>query len=156
MHSYRSVEHDGLLELAQTCIDIGATFGRVDVSDIWYGRQTIRYECDQKFNQYVEHIKSVIRPYINERTVSATADLWRDDTVQRYYLDFTVFYMDENWQLKHSLLRCKYFDEQSKTAINIWSEIESIFNEFNLIFGDTPITTDEGANIKASLKNEIR
>ena len=53
-------------------------------------------------------------------------------------------------------IRCKHFEEQSKTAINLWSEIESIFNEFDLIIGDTPITTDEGANIKASLKEEIR
>jgi len=156
MHSYRSVENDGLLELAQTCIDVGATFGRVKVQDIWYGRQSVRNECHIKFQQYQEDIKSIIQPYTNDRTVSATVDLWRDDVIQRYYIDFTIFYLDEHWQLKHNILRCKYFDEQSKTAINIWSEIESIFEEFDLVIGDTPITTDEGANIKASLKNEIR
>ncbi|CAF4178595.1 unnamed protein product [Rotaria sordida] len=156
MHSFRSVEHDGLLQLAQTCVDIGATFGRVNVENIWYGRQSIRNECELKFHQYREDIKSIIQPYINDRTVSATVDLWRDDIIQRYYLDFTIFYMTEHWQLKHSILRCKYFDEQSKSAINIWSEIESIFDEFHLVIGDTPITTDEGANIKDSLKNEIR
>jgi hypothetical protein len=53
-------------------------------------------------------------------------------------------------------LRCKHFEEKTKSAINIWAEIEQIFAEFNLKIGDTPITTDEGANIKASLKNEIR
>jgi hypothetical protein len=156
MHSYRSVEHSGLLELAQVCIDVGATFGRVNVSDVWYGRQSIHSECDEKFHQHLKDIKSIIQPYIDERTVSATADLWRDDVIQRYYLDFTIFYLTEHWQLKHNLLRCKYFDEQSKTAINISSQIMSIFDEFNLIIGDTPITTDEGANIKASLKDEIR
>jgi hypothetical protein len=53
-------------------------------------------------------------------------------------------------------LRCKHFEEKPKSAINISSEIEQIFAEFALQMGDTPITTDEGANIEASLKNEIR
>jgi hypothetical protein len=54
------------------------------------------------------------------------------------------------------MLRCKHFQEKTKSAINIWSEMEQIFAEFGLQIGDTPITTDEGANIKASLKSEIR
>ncbi|CAF4463015.1 unnamed protein product, partial [Rotaria sp. Silwood2] len=66
------------------------------------------------------------------------------------------YWIDKNWQQHHALLRCKHFEEQSKNAINLWNEIESIFNEFDLIIGDTPITTDEGANVKASLKDEIR
>ena len=65
-------------------------------------------------------------------------------------------WIDSNWHQKHAILRCKHFEEQSKNAINLWNEIESIFNEFDLVIGDTPITTDEGANIKASLKDEIR
>ncbi|CAF1449280.1 unnamed protein product [Adineta ricciae] len=156
MHSFKSVEHSGLQTLAQTCIDIGARCGKVDVRDIWYGRKSIRDECDKKFNMYKNQILKEIQKYAIERTLSATTDLWRDDAVGRYYLDFTVFWIDDSWRQHHALLRCKHFEEQSKTAINLWAEIESIFNEFNLIVGDTPITTDEGANIKASLKNEIR
>ncbi|CAF4006250.1 unnamed protein product [Rotaria sp. Silwood2] len=123
MNSFQSVENDGLLELAQTCIDVGATFGRVNAHDIWYGRRSIQNECELKFHQHREDIKSIIQPYINDRTASSTIDLWRDDIIQRYYLDFTIFYLNEHWHLKHSILRCKYFDEQSKTAINIWFSI---------------------------------
>ena len=50
---------------------------------------------------------------------------------------------------------CKHFAEKTKSEINIWSAIEHIFAEFGLPMGDTPITTDEGANIKASLKSDI-
>ncbi len=116
MHSFQSVEQNGLLELAQTCVDVSATFGRVDVSDYWYGRKSIRDEYELKFHQHMKDIKSIIQPHINNRTMSATTDLWRDHVVQRYYLDFTVFYLRDKWQLKHNLLRCKYFDEQSKSA----------------------------------------
>ena len=156
MHSFQSVEHDGLLHLAQRCVDIGASFGRVNVADVWYGRESIHHECEIKFQQYKREIMSIIRPFIDDQTVAATADLWRDDSVQRYYLDFTIFYIDNAWELKHVLIRCKYFEEQSKSAINIRREITSIFEEFNLTIGNTPITTDEGSNIKASLKDEIR
>ncbi|CAF1518721.1 unnamed protein product, partial [Adineta steineri] len=34
MHSYRSAENDGLLEVTQTCIDVGATVGRVKAQNI--------------------------------------------------------------------------------------------------------------------------
>ncbi|CAF4224790.1 unnamed protein product, partial [Rotaria magnacalcarata] len=45
-----------------------------------------------------------------------------------------------------------------KSGINIWHEIEEIFQSFNLSFGNTPITTDQGSNmIKAlSLTDEVR
>ncbi|CAF3895256.1 unnamed protein product [Rotaria sp. Silwood1] len=156
MHSFKSVEHAGLLNLAQTCVDIGARCGKIDIHDIWFGRKSIRDQCCNKFISYKNEMIKEIKKYAIDRTLSATTDLWRDDVIGRYYLDFTVFWMDRNWKLKHALLRCKHFEEQSKTAINLWAEIESIFKEFNLVFGDTPITTDNGANIKASLKDEIR
>ncbi len=56
------------------------------------------------------------------------------------------FFVNDKYELKHSLLRCKHFD-QTKTGINIWNEVEEILQSFNLSFGDTPITTDQGTNI---------
>ncbi|CAF0961017.1 unnamed protein product [Rotaria sordida] len=77
--------------------------------------------------------------------------------MKRSYSNFTVFYVDNIYELKHNLLRCKHFDAQ-KTGINIWHKIEQIFQSFNLSFSKTPITTDQGANmIKAlSLTDEAR
>ena len=90
MHSFRSVEHTGLLNLAQTCVDIGARCGKVDIHDIWFGRKTIRDVCYSKFISYEKEIVNEIQKYALERTLSATTDLWRDDAIGRYYLDFTV------------------------------------------------------------------
>ena len=70
--------------------------------------------------------------------------------------EYRCSWITDRWLLQHALLRCKHFEEKSKTAINISLEIEQIFVEFGLQMGDTPITTDEGANIKASLKDEVR
>jgi hypothetical protein len=90
MHSFKSVEHTGLTNLAQTCIDIGARWGKIDIRDIWYGRRTIGDECYNKFISQKNKIKNEIKIYAKDRTLSATADLWRDDIIARYYLDFTV------------------------------------------------------------------
>ena len=88
----------------------------------------------------------------NRHCVAATCDLWSDDMVKRSYLDFTVFWTDDDYQLHHCLLRCKHFPNETKTAINIWNEIEQIFQEFGLSFGDTPLVTDQGANMVAAFK----
>ncbi|CAF4200788.1 unnamed protein product [Rotaria sordida] len=150
-HSFNSLENDGLLQLFQTGIDIGANLGLLDVKDIFYGRQTIREEAVSKFDQYTDQIRSLLEEPIKQHCIAATADLWTDDLMKRSYLDFTVFYVNNIYELKHTLLRCKHFDEQ-KTGINIWHEIEQIFQSFNLSFGDTPITTDQGANMIKALK----
>ena len=38
--------------------------------------------------------------------------------MKRGYLDFTVFYTNDNYKLKCSLLRCKHFD-QGKTVTSV-------------------------------------
>ena len=81
---------------------------------------------------------------------SAACDLWTDDTIKRSYLDFTVFWVTDKHELRHCLLRCKHFSEDSKTAMNIWQEIKSIFESLNLSFGDTPIVTDQRSNMFAA------
>ena len=90
MHSFKSVEHTGLINLAQTCIDIGTRSGKVTANDIWFGRKSIRDECSNKFTSYKNKIKNEIKTYAKDRTHSATLDLSRDNRIARYYLDFTI------------------------------------------------------------------
>lgn len=90
MHSFRSVKHTGLLDLAQTCVEIEARYGQIDIRDAWFGRNTIQSECLKKFKQYRTSIETKLRLNVKDRSVAATTDLWKDDHVGRYYLDFTV------------------------------------------------------------------
>jgi hypothetical protein len=90
MHSFRSVEHTGLLDLAQACVEIGSQHGQIDIRDVWFGRNTIQSECVRKFKQYRTSIETLLRANVQDRSIAATTDLWRDDYVGRYYLDFTV------------------------------------------------------------------
>ncbi|CAF1305811.1 unnamed protein product [Rotaria sordida] len=149
-HSFNALENDGVLELAQTAINIGATMGMVNIRDIFYGRKTIRNEAITKFNHFSNTIRQVLDEPIKNHCVAATCDMWTDDYIKRCYIDFTVFWTHDNFKLSHCLLRCKHFSEDSKTGINIWQEIKSIFESFNLSFGDTPIVTDQGSNMIAA------
>jgi hypothetical protein len=90
MHSFRSIEHTGLIDLAQTCIEIGSRHGLIDIRELSFGRNSIQPECLKKFKQYKANIETTIRSHVTDRTIAATTDLWRDDCVGRYYLDFTV------------------------------------------------------------------
>ncbi|CAM4779841.1 unnamed protein product [Rotaria magnacalcarata] len=149
-HSFNALENGGVLDLVQTAIDIGAQVGKLNVRDIFYGRKTIRGEAISKFNHFSTTIRQILDEPIKNHCVAATCDMWTDDYMKRSYLDFTVFWTNDKYKLSHCLLRCKHFPEDSKTGINIWQEIKSIFESFNLSFGDTPIVTDQGSNMVAA------
>ncbi|CAF3323163.1 unnamed protein product [Rotaria sp. Silwood2] len=149
-HSFKSLENDGTLKLVQTAIEIGADIGLVDVHDIFYGRQTIREETLSKFHQYTDQVCSLLEESIKQHCVTATTDLRTDDLMKRTYLDFTIFFVNDIYELNHTLLRCKHFQEE-KSGINIWYQIEEIFKSFNLSFGDTLVTTDQAPNMVKAL-----
>ena len=157
-HSFQSLENEGFVELFQTAIDIGSQVGKVSARDILYGRKSVRQEAMQKFHSFVQVVRLKLDIPIKTHCVAATCDMWADDFIKRSYLDFTVFWISNDFELNHSLLRCKYFSENNKTAVNIWREIEEIFASFDLSCDDTPIVTDQGANMVAACKitNEAR
>jgi hypothetical protein len=149
-HSFNALENDGVLDWVQTAIDIGAQMGKVNVCDIFYGRKTIRAEAITKFNHFSTTIRRILEEPIKSHCIAAMCDMWTDDYIKRSYLDFSVFWATDEYKISHCSLRCKHYSEDSKTGLNIWQEIKSIFESFNLSFGDTPIVTDQGSNMVAA------
>ena len=155
-HSFNCVENDGLLTLAQQCVSIGNAAGNIKINDCWFGRRTIREKALAEVNQLNERILHDIAIPLQQSCVACTTDLWTDKYVKRSYLDFTLFWINETFQLKHTMARCKVFSHEKKTAENVRSELEGIMRELQLPLGDTPITTDAGSNIVAALTDEAR
>ena len=152
-HSFSALENDGVLDLVQTAIDIDAQMGRVNVCDVFYGLKTIRTEAMAKFPKYFSStIRQMIDEPIRNHCVAATCDIGTDDNLKRCYLDFSVFWTNDEFKRFHCLLRCQHFPEDSNTSMNIWQEIKSLFESFNLSFGDTPIVTDQSSNMVATFK----
>jgi hypothetical protein len=59
-HSFNALENGGILDLVQTAIEIGAQIGNVDVSEVFYGRKTIRSEAFSKFENFLTSIRSLV------------------------------------------------------------------------------------------------
>ncbi|CAF1536714.1 unnamed protein product, partial [Adineta steineri] len=96
---------DTELEFVVAGIDISANLGLLDVKDIFYGRQTIREETVSKFDPYKHQIHSLLEEPIKYHCIAATGDLSTDDLMKRSYLNFTVSYVINIYELKHTLLR---------------------------------------------------
>jgi len=45
--SFRSVKQKGLRNLLQTCVDLGAKYGKIDISDVLAGRKAVSWETAQ-------------------------------------------------------------------------------------------------------------
>ena len=155
MHSFQSVEEEGLIQLAQTCINISNEVGNVDINSIWYGRKTVRDKTIDEFQHFTKKLQKIVAEAVSKHEFAICIDLWTDDHKKRSYLDFTGFWLN-NWELQHTMLRCKVFEFERKTSANIQAEIQTIMTQFDIASGDTPITTDAGANIVAALREESR
>jgi hypothetical protein len=81
-HSFNSLENGGILDLVQTAIEIGAQIGHVNVSEVFYGRKTIRSEAFSKFEAFLTSIRALLDEPIKKHCVAATCDLWSDDLVK--------------------------------------------------------------------------
>ena len=132
-HSFNSLENGDLLDPLQVGIEIGAKHELVNIKNIFDGCKTIRQEAINKFELFVSSVRSLSDEPAKRHCAAAICDLWSDDIIKRSYLDFTIFWPDDNYQLHHCLLLCKHFPNEMKTAINIWNEIEQIFQSLGLL-----------------------
>jgi hypothetical protein len=82
--------------------------------------------------------------------------MYTDDYRKRSYLDVHAFYVSRDFQLHHVALAVHHFGTLSHTADNISVALLEQCTFYNIDIDDTPVTTDHGSNIVASLKNRIR
>lgn len=153
LRPFREVEDPGLIEMVQLGIDLGSEFGQIDAKECLVGRKTVAEELKTTSEKYRQEMAKTLQKPIATREISGSMDLWRD-MFRRYYLDFSVSWL-EGWNLRSTQMRCGLFD-QAKTAENIQAASDKLFDEFGLIKGDMPITTDRGANVIAGLRDELR
>ncbi len=147
--SFLFVDNPGLRSFAQLMIQIGSKHGNVDVNDVLYGRQTIRNETFKKMKLCQANIKKQVALSSRYGAVSFCTDMTTDDINKNSYSDFTVFWVNSDWQLKHAMYKCEYFAEKH-TAQNIQKFIDDTLTELHLSLDDTPCTTDRGSNIVAA------
>ena len=78
------------------------------------------------------------------RFASLTTDVWTDRRL-RSFLGITIHYLDENFEFKTYVLRCKYI--YYTTGIAIKSELDNVIDEFAIRDKLVRIVTDNGSNM---------
>lgn len=80
-----------------------------------------------------------------------TTDLWTS-RANHTYTGVTIYFVNDNFELKHYLLETKEFPESHSVA-NIAEELKSILSEWGLVETSiSAITTDNGRNISAAAR----
>ena len=140
--SFMFVDNSGLRSFAQKMIQIVSKYGNLDVDDAFYGREIVRKSTFEKKIEFQEKIKNSIQGCSLTKEVSFAAHLASDNINHNSYLDFTVFWLENSWTLKHAMYRCSHFIGKH-TALNIQKVSVENLNELNLCLVDTHCTTDK-------------
>lgn len=155
-HSFKSIEHEGLLNLLQTTVDLGAKYGKFDVSDVLVKRKTISREADLLAVTVKAQLTERLKTCTYDGTVSLCIDMYTDDYRKQSYLDVHASWVDRDFSTHHAALAVHHFGSGAHTGENISIAVDEILSQYGLPVNDTPVTTDHGSNIVAALKNSVR
>ena len=155
-HSFRSVEHKGLLNLLQTCVDFGAKYGKFDMADTSYTRKTVLHATASMAAEVKTTLFERLKPMVEDGTVSLCVDMYTDDYRKKSYLDVHAVWVERDYNIHHAALAVRHFGTAADTGDNICSALSGILTGYGLPQQDTPVTTDHGSNIVAALRNAVR
>jgi hypothetical protein len=154
--SFRAVEHSGLKELLQTCVDFGARYGKFDIGETLAKRSAVSRETVRMAADVKKQLAEVLKEPIEDGSVSLCLDLYTDDYRKKAYLDVHATWVARDFTMKHAALAVRHFGTIAHTAENILAAVSGILREFGLSEHDTPVTTDHGSNVVAALRNSVR
>ena len=116
--SFHFVENNGFRDFAKLMVQMGSKYGNIDINDLLYSRKTIRRSTIDKMNDCQAKIREKVAQYGTQKCVSFTTDLTTDDVNKNSYMDFTVFWITEDYELCHAMYKCAHFEERH-TGANI-------------------------------------
>ena len=142
--------------MLQTCVDLGAKYGKIDISKSLVKRNTVSRATSALSTQLKNKLKDLLQQPIADGTVSASLDLYTDDYRKCAYLDVHSCWISRDFDTHHASLAVRHFGTEAHTGSNIETAVSQIVTEYGLNMEDTPATTDHGSNVVAALKNSVR
>ena len=112
------------------------------------GRKTVSNDLlSQLYSVTKERVREQLRP---ASSVRITTDCWRS-LANENYISVTAHYLDNDCNLKSSLLDCFVY-EQKHTAANLAEELKRITREWGVESKISGVVTDNAANIVAAVR----
>lgn len=157
-----AIEGNGFKNFGQILLDVGAKFGKIDISDILPHPTTVSRHINKTANEFRNNIFKDLFFIINKKYCASTCDMWTDNYRKNSYMSITPHYIDDNWKLNNRLLSTGQFPiNESKTGenirrflLNFFSHISEGANEPNIdLMSNITFMTDQGTNILSALRN---
>jgi hypothetical protein len=155
-HSFRSVEQESFIKLLQSCVDLGAKYGKFDVKGAIHSRKVISRETKAVAAKFRRDLKERIKLPIEDGSISLCLDMYIDDYRKKSFLDVHMSWVERDFTLHHAALAVRHFGVAAHTAKNISAAVNEILMDYGLPVDNTPVTTDRGSNVVAALKDTIR
>lgn len=160
-----AIEGGGFRKFGQFLLDVGAKFGKIDITDILPQPTTVSRHIDQMTEKMRNNIFKDLFLIINKKYCASTCDMWTDNYRKNSYTSITLHYVDDDWKLKNRLLGTGQFPvNESKTGENIrrflsnfFLKISESFNEPNTdLMSSITFVTDQGTNMLSALRSVKR
>ena len=101
-NSFKSVQHDGFVNIMQTCVDFGAKYGKFDVKKAAFGRKAISREVTTLASDVKKSLVAQLKPAAEDGSVSLCIDMHTDDYRKKSYLDVHASWVDREFCHHHA------------------------------------------------------
>lgn len=131
-HSFKSVEHEGLRRLMQTCVYLGAKYGKFVISDAVVGRKTVSRASHSAASLVKARLTERLKDAVLDGTVSLCLDMYTDDHRKQAFLDIHCAWVERDFSSHHAALAVRHFGSEAHTAQNLQTAIGDILLQFGI------------------------
>ena len=107
---------EGMLDLLQSMVDIGSTYGRVDVRELLPEPCTISEHVKKEAKKIRAKIIPAIKKAMRDGACAATIDGWTDDFTKQKYICLTVHFVNSQWELETEYLVTIAVDDEEESG----------------------------------------
>ncbi|KAK3910108.1 Transposable element Hobo transposase [Frankliniella fusca] len=156
--AFSSVEGEGFISLGQNLIDIGVSYGRVNVKQLLPSRVAIGNHLEELAGEAKLKFTPMLQASAAQNSLAATTDMWTQENKKAHFLT-VICHMEAEGKLSRRTAFTVPFEEDSATGENIWAEILTQFALLGVSEEEVRSITfvsDRGSNIIAALRDVKR
>ncbi|CAF1483516.1 unnamed protein product [Adineta steineri] len=153
LRSFSVVEDNGLGNVFQEFISLGAKYGNFDVMNIVRGANTISRYTHSLADDYRFKLKQMLKEPFENEAICISPDMWSDRHKQLSYLGVSCSCVDADFNYKVVDLCCRPYYEIDHSSDNILSAIQKVLEDFDLNdLSRLNFMIDRGPNLMKALK----
>ncbi|CAF3896809.1 unnamed protein product [Rotaria sp. Silwood1] len=151
------VDDPGFRNVAQECIRLGATYGNVDVNDVFRGEKTISRHIICIADELRDQVKDMLSISLKEGSLTICPDYWTDCYKRISYLAVTATFVTDEYSYQSIDLFCRPFHFKKKTAELTLNALYKHLESFGIVsLANVNIVCDRGNTTATGLPMSIK